>query len=371
MAAPALFGKRFVMRNRSVVGAVQSHFRGFHSKRNVLTYDAYESLPPIPFADDDLEYVEIVAALIARQMTTSAAFSGEAAFRRDVSSRERDEAAVRRDDVARARDAAGASSDRTANERDVVARRRDRIADQRDLAASERDTAGSLRDVSGADGFQSERFRAALDRAAASDDRRAAAYQRLQAEADRATSLAGRGAGARERAESGADRGRSLEDRGASAFERENASADGLTGAYLRGPGFVELKRDIGAAQRTGEPLVVAFVDVNGLKAVNDVKGHAAGDRLLAALADILRKNLRFYDRIIRYGGDEFICVLPRVTLLHAGSRLQMVNRELADLAEPGSISVGYAVLEPNDSLESFIGRADADLYRMRKERTA
>jgi diguanylate cyclase (GGDEF)-like protein len=73
---------------------------------------------------------------------------------------------------------------------------------------------------------------------------------------------------------------------------------------------LVELEHEIDRTRRSNGELVTAFVDVVGLKIVNDTYGHAAGDRLLRNVVTALRKWLRSYDLVIRYGGDEFVCVL-------------------------------------------------------------
>ena len=86
-------------------------------------------------------------------------------------------------------------------------------------------------------------------------------------------------------ARSETDRTAGLVDREASAADRTAADLDELTGAYRRGPGLRELKRDVAKALRTGTSLTVAFVDVDHLKRVNDSLGHAAGDRLLRRVA--------------------------------------------------------------------------------------
>jgi diguanylate cyclase (GGDEF)-like protein len=149
-------------------------------------------------------------------------------------------------------------------------------------------------------------------------------------------------------------------------MERQYSSADDLTGAYLRGPGFVELEREIGRARRSEEPLVLAFVDVDGLKATNDSRGHAAGDRTLRDVAKVLRAHLRSHDLIVRYGGDEFVCALSGLNMADATQRLALVNAALQHAPEPGSVTVGLAELQPDDSLESLLARADATLYRQR-----
>ncbi len=86
----------------------------------------------------------------------------------------------------------------------------------------------------------------------------------------------------------------------------ERASTDDLTGLLRRGAGLALLEREIDRSRRTETRLVVAFVDVDGLKRVNDELGHAAGDRLLSDVAAVLRSRLRSYDLVMRWGGDEF-----------------------------------------------------------------
>lgn len=143
---------------------------------------------------------------------------------------------------------------------------------------------------------------------------------------------------------------------------------DGLTGAHLRGPGMAELEREVARATRTSEPLVMAFVDVDGLKAVNDLRGHAAGDRTLAAVADALRANLRGHDLLVRYGGDEFVCVMSGLSLADAARRLERVHAALAGAPEPTSMTVGLVQREGGESANDVLARADADLYRRRQQ---
>ena len=211
------------------------------------------------------------------------------------------------------------------------------------------------------------RREAASDRRRASQDRRAAARERVQAESDRGTALADRGAGAIERTHAELDRDTAQSDRGASARERADSSRDDLTGAYHRGAGFVELEREIARARRGEQPLVLAFIDVDGLKRVNDSFGHAAGDRLLVEVVVCIRAALRSYDLVIRYGGDEFICAISGLTSAAATERLALVNHALADAPEHGSVTVGMADLQPVDTIEALVARADAALYRQRQ----
>jgi len=165
------------------------------------------------------------------------------------------------------------------------------------------------------------------------------------------------------------DRHAAADDRDAAERDREALSLDDLTGTYRRGPGFVELERDLLKARRADPQLVLAFVDVDGLKAVNDSGGHSAGDRLLRVVVESLRSQLRDYDLIVRYGGDEFLCSMPGVTMDEAALRVERVNAAMASTAEGGSVSVGLAELRPDDTLATLITRADGALYHEREGR--
>lgn len=269
------------------------------------------------------------------------------------------------------RDAAGVQRDAAGGQRDAAAEERDRAGDQRDAAAEERARAGDQQDaaaeerIAGAE--QSEELALAEVAEVATDALDRSAVARRDAAVDRSRASLDRGAGANERTHSELDRNTSLADRGASARERRYASADGLTGLYLRGPGLTELEREMARARRTGQPLTLAFVDVDGLKAVNDSGGHAAGDRLLHEVANALGAALRSYDLVIRYGGDEFVCAMPGLNGAEATKRFTLVTAALAEAPEHGSVTVGLVELQADDSLEDLIARADAALYRARQ----
>ena len=186
------------------------------------------------------------------------------------------------------------------------------------------------------------------------------------AERDRESALSDRGYGAVARDEAEQDRDTALVDRGASALDRASASIDAVTGAYLRGPGFAELARELTRAHRR-HPLVLAFVDVDGLKAINDQFGHAAGDQVLRDAAEALRANLRAHDLIVRYGGDEFVCAVSGMTLREAKRCFNRVNIALARARIPATVTVGLVQHSPGEGLEELVRRADESLYRERK----
>ena len=149
----------------------------------------------------------------------------------------------------------------------------------------------------------------------------------------------------------------------------DQAATDELTGALRRGAGFAAAQREIDRARRSGETMVLAAVDIDGLKQVNDTRGHLAGDELIRSVATALKTRLRSYDVIIRFGGDEFICVLGGVTREEAVGRFDAVRQTLTELLPGGSISVGLAELRGGDSIDDLIGRADAELYDGRRAR--
>jgi diguanylate cyclase (GGDEF)-like protein len=150
------------------------------------------------------------------------------------------------------------------------------------------------------------------------------------------------------------------------AFERTQASGDDLTGAMRRGVGLAQLTREIYRAERHGSDLAVAFVDLDGLREVNRHQGHAAGDRVLRLLVERLFDHMRPYDLVVRLGGDEFLCVLPDADSETARARLALVAAGSRDDSPTPSFSVGVAAVEPGDTTDALVSRADADLRARR-----
>ncbi|MEO6858789.1 MAG: GGDEF domain-containing protein [Solirubrobacteraceae bacterium] len=266
---------------------------------------------------------------------------------RQESSRERLETAWFRESTAEQRDLAAVARDRTADSRDREADARDRAAAR--LAAD----GGSDRPITGTEIL----LQAARDRTRAAAGRVRAAAQRAEAAHDR--ELAAR------------DRKQAAEDRAQAAAAREAAALDVLTGAWQRGPGLGELQRLIDRSRRGTSELIVAYVDVDGLKATNDNLGHQAGDALLASVVAAMRAHLRSYEPIIRLGGDEFLCALSDAPLESVRGRFAEISAGLAKAGDHASISVGFAELTAQDSPEEVIARADADLLATKRARRA
>jgi diguanylate cyclase (GGDEF)-like protein len=273
----------------------------------------------------------------------------------------RDEAARISDVRALAQDDASDASDRLAEERE--ARRDDGISAD-PLVVAMRVVAATLRAAAAAD-----RFRAAEDRSRAADDRAAAEVEHARAAEDRAMAAADRSMAAADRARAGKDRARAAEDRREAGLDLQRAELDDLTGVYARGFGLERLRDEVTRAHRSDRPLVLAFVDVDGLKQVNDRRGHAAGDAVLHAVGSELLGQLRSYDPIVRVGGDEFLCALSETGLAAGQRRLANIDRALADGGIDASISVGLAELAPGETLEELSARADAELYHAKQRR--
>jgi diguanylate cyclase (GGDEF)-like protein len=260
---------------------------------------------------------------------------------RERSSRDRDEVSALRDDTAGARL-------QTASERDHAAELRDRDTTRRDALGrshDEQDDTGATREEILVRAAR-DRARAAADRMRAADDRTRAALDREQAAAERAEALRFR-----------------TEAKEAVAL----AATDELTGTRTRAFGLEEMARELERAHRTGAILLLAFVDVDGLKEVNDNEGHLAGDALLRRTGEALRASVRSYDVVVRYGGDEFICGMANMSEGAARSRLEHVAADLAAIDAEHSITFGLANAEPADDLGELIARADGNLLNTRR----
>jgi diguanylate cyclase (GGDEF)-like protein len=146
---------------------------------------------------------------------------------------------------------------------------------------------------------------------------------------------------------------------------RRYASLDDLTGALNRGALLQRLTADLREAQRTGAPLAVVSVDVDHFKAINDTRGHLAGDEVLAELVRGWRALLGPRDVVGRIGGDEFVLLLP-------GRDAEAAERWLADArpVAPAPWSAGAAVSSRTDTVRDLLDRADVALYAAKADRT-
>ena len=258
------------------------------------------------------------------------------------------------------RDRSTEQRENTARERVDAAAARDAIAQARDATALERDQAADLRDrelAASVDGTVGER----RARQRAATNRRSAAIARAKAAEIRAGAAEDREQAARDRAQAARDREQAQADREALLNQLAIAETDALTGARTRAAGLVDLEHEIDRARRTQTPLVAAYVDVVGLKAVNDTKVMARAT-LLQRTVHGFRDHMRPYDLIVRLGGDEFLCVMSGATIQEGRRRFSTVQATLAAEPNPCQIKIGFAALEPEDSAADLIQRADAEL---------
>jgi diguanylate cyclase (GGDEF)-like protein len=148
----------------------------------------------------------------------------------------------------------------------------------------------------------------------------------------------------------------------------DQAASDELTGALRRAAGLAALERELQRARRFADSrLVVAFIDVDGLKAVNDSRGHTAGDALLKEAVRCLHERLRAYDLVIRWGGDEFVCVLPEAGIKQSAKVIEHVGREFS-ARTGGFFSAGLAEIRDGDTALELVSRADVELLERRRE---
>jgi len=145
---------------------------------------------------------------------------------------------------------------------------------------------------------------------------------------------------------------------------RTDASTDPLTGVANRRAWEAEATRSLARAGRTGEPMTVAILDLDGFKEVNDRDGHSAGDRLLRQVSEQWRTRLRASDLLGRHGGDEFVLCLPGTD---ASTAAEVIARLHGDV--PIGWSVGTATSRTGDSLRDLLQRADDQLYRGKRRR--
>lgn len=159
---------------------------------------------------------------------------------------------------------------------------------------------------------------------------------------------------------------RKLED----ALQKAQAAAftDALTGALNR-RGFEDaFRREVARSHRNGRQLALALIDLDDFKRLNDTFGHHAGDEALVHLVSSLRAALRPSDIIARFGGEEFVVLLPDTALVEATAAIARVQRQFAVGRIPNrgpapTFSAGVVVREVDEMLEWTLQRADKATY--------
>jgi diguanylate cyclase (GGDEF)-like protein len=157
---------------------------------------------------------------------------------------------------------------------------------------------------------------------------------------------------------------------------REQAIRDSLTGLWNRGMILDQLERELHRSRREGRPLAVAVADLDHFKQVNDTLGHAAGDAVLREAAERMRAAVRDCDFVGRYGGEEFLLVLPGCD---GQAGLQVAERVRRRVGEapvragealaPITVSIGLAAAGPTGAeADALIRAADEALYRAKAQ---
>ena len=151
------------------------------------------------------------------------------------------------------------------------------------------------------------------------------------------------------------------------------SSNDLLTGCLRRDYGMAMLERIFALSRRNDMPLCLVFLDIDNFKQINDFFGHKAGDEALTVIGQKLQKVLRQEDLAVRWGGEEFVLLLPNTNLDAFESVLERIRKEgLGERPDSKPIKASFGVVEMlTDNIESvdgFIQKADTRMYRAKKK---
>jgi diguanylate cyclase (GGDEF)-like protein len=151
------------------------------------------------------------------------------------------------------------------------------------------------------------------------------------------------------------------------------ARTDFLTGLANRHEFDSFLRRELARAERFGDALSLAMIDVDALKQINDDHGHKAGDEALRTVGSTLKATVRALDLAARIGGDEFALVMPQTDRAGATDVVQRFQQHLAELPDSGQplveVSVGIAQWDEGMTLDGLAAAADAKLYQAKRDR--
>lgn len=149
---------------------------------------------------------------------------------------------------------------------------------------------------------------------------------------------------------------------------------DELTQVYNRKTGINRLNEEIARARRTGNPLVVAILDIDNFKKINDTYGHLVGDRALMHVVNQIKQSLRTFDVVMRYGGEEFVIILPNTDEINGVVALERVRERISKKPlKVGNqlikltVSIGLKEITLDEEAMTAIERADMALYQAKR----
>ncbi len=153
------------------------------------------------------------------------------------------------------------------------------------------------------------------------------------------------------------------------------ATHDSMTQLLNRAELLARISGVLAKRPRTGVNAGILFIDLDGLKPVNDTYGHAVGDEVIVTVARRIRERIRSDDVLARFGGDEFVLVLPAIHTADDAARIAGVLHravqqpmEIEDFTITVTVSIGIAVVGAGEPADEALRRADAALYRAKRE---
>lgn len=148
------------------------------------------------------------------------------------------------------------------------------------------------------------------------------------------------------------------------------ATRDELTGVANRRFMLEKMREEVERAQRASSPLLLAMLDIDHFKRINDVYGHQVGDRALQAFSSVVQNNLRASDTLARWGGEEFVVLLTDTDASVGNICLERVRAKVAEIEVPAgddrvtmTVSIGVTPYRHGETIEKTLLRADAALY--------
>jgi len=149
------------------------------------------------------------------------------------------------------------------------------------------------------------------------------------------------------------------------------AITERLTGLYNQGYFYQRLKEELSRASRWKLPLSILFIDVDGMKNINDTYGHLKGDEILQLVAGGIKNSIREMDIAFRYGGDEFAVILPQTSSKQAFIVAERIKEQAKIKAHPYNITLSIGLVsfpEDGDDPRNLLNKADKAMYRVKQE---